>query len=100
MLQIVQEFTETEAIDFPTFLDIFGFSNETNTETSNQDLFSEFTNGGQTFDSENFKSICERVGEHFSPAEVEAMVQAADANNDGVIDYQEFLDVVTKEHKK
>jgi Ca2+-binding EF-hand superfamily protein len=28
------------------------------------------------------------------------MIQAADANQDGVIDYQEFLDVITKEYKK
>ena len=96
----MQEYTETESIDFPTFLEIFGFSSDSSTESSNQDLFAEFTNGGQTFNSEDFKSICERVGEHFSPAEVEAMVQAADANADGVIDYQEFLDVVTKEHRK
>jgi Ca2+-binding EF-hand superfamily protein len=28
------------------------------------------------------------------------MIQAADANQDGVIDYQEFLDVITREYKK
>lgn len=28
------------------------------------------------------------------------MIQAADANQDGVVDYEEFLAVVTKEYNK
>ena len=63
-------------------------------------MFAEFSEGKQTFTVDQFHTICEKIGEHFTRQEIEAMIQAADANQDGVIDYQEFLDVVTKEYKK
>ena len=63
-------------------------------------MFAEFSEGKQTFTVDQFHTICERIGEHFTRQEIEAMIQAADTNQDGVIDYQEFLDVVTKEYKK
>ena len=99
VLQIVQEYTETESLDFPTFLQVFGFASEEQSEASNQELFAEFSAGKQTFTVDQFHEICERIGEHFSKQEIEAMIQAADANHDGVIDYEEFLDVVTKQYK-
>ena len=100
MLQIVQEYTETESIDFPTFLQVFGFASEEQSEATSQELFAEFSSGKQSFSVDQFHEICERIGEHFSRQEIEAMIQAADANQDGVIDYQEFLDVITKEYKR
>lgn len=100
VLQIVQEYTETESIDFPTFLDVFGFASSDQTEQTNQELFGEFTHGAQTFNVDQFHEICERIGEHFPRAEVEAMFQAADTNGDGLIDYAEFLDVISKEYKR
>ena len=42
--------------------------------------------------------MCESVGERFSQAEIEQMIDYADKDRDGVISYQEFVDVVTKEY--
>jgi Ca2+-binding EF-hand superfamily protein len=38
------------------------------------------------------------VGERFSPAEIEQMIEYADKDRDGRINFQEFLEVVTKEY--
>lgn len=48
------------------------------------------------FGVEEFASVCESVGERFSPAEIEQMIDYADKDRDGKISYQEFVDVITK----
>ena len=68
-------------------MEVFGFATEGQTEQTNQELFAEFSNGNQTFTVDQFHGICEKIGEHFSRQEIEAMIQAADANQDGAIDY-------------
>ncbi|XP_031505809.1 calmodulin [Nymphaea colorata] len=45
-----------------------------------------------------FAEICESVGERFSQAEIEQMIEYADKDRDGRINYKEFFDVVTKEY--
>jgi centrin-1 len=38
------------------------------------------------------------VGERFSQAEIEQMIEYADKDRDGRINFKEFFDVVTKEY--
>ncbi len=47
---------------------------------------------------EEFTAICESVGERFSAAEIEQMIDYADKDRDGRISYEEFVDVITKEY--
>ena len=47
---------------------------------------------------EEFAEICESVGERFSQAEIEQMIEYADKDRDGRINFQEFMEVVTKEY--
>ncbi len=54
--------------------------------------------GRGTFGVEEFTAICESVGERFSVAEIEQMIDYADKDRDGRISYEEFVDVITKEY--
>lgn len=51
----MQEYTETESIDFPTFLEVFGFAGEDTSEATSQELFSEFAQGKQSFTVDQFQ---------------------------------------------
>ncbi len=62
-------------------------------------MFDVFDKDGKgAFGVEEFATVCESVGERFSQAEIEQMIDYADKDRDGVISYQEFVDVVTKEY--
>jgi Ca2+-binding EF-hand superfamily protein len=64
-----------------------------------QQLFEVFDRNSQgSFGVEEFAEICESVGERFSQAEIEQMIEYADKDRDGRINFQEFYDVVTKEY--
>ena len=54
--------------------------------------------GQGSFGVEEFAEICESVGERFSQAEIEQMIEYADKDRDGRINFQEFMEVVTKEY--
>jgi Ca2+-binding EF-hand superfamily protein len=40
------------------------------------------------------------VGEHFSAAEVDQIIEFADKDRDGVISFEEFVTIVTKVYPK
>ena len=64
-----------------------------------QQLFEVFDkNSLGSFGVEEFAEICESVGERFSQAEIEQMIEYADKDRDGRINFQEFMEVVTKEY--
>lgn len=87
-------------MNFKQFLDIFGFNGESN-ETTHQAIFEEFDKGGHgIFGPEQFEKIAASVGEHFSAAEVDQIIQYADKDRDGGINYEQFLSVVTKVYPK
>jgi Ca2+-binding EF-hand superfamily protein len=44
--------------------------------------------------------VAASVGENLSSAEVDQMIEYADKDRDGVINFQEFCDVVTKIYPK
>jgi len=87
--------------DFGTFLDIFGFSGDSTSQTSLQSVFEAFDHTGSgAFGPEEFEKVAASVGEHFSAAEVDQMIEYADNDRDGVITYDEFVSVVTKVYPK
>jgi Ca2+-binding EF-hand superfamily protein len=55
-------------------------------------------NGVGSFGVEEFGEICESVGERFSQTEIEQMIEYADKDRDGRINFSEFVEVVTKEY--
>lgn len=100
IVSIVQSNTDAEELDFATFLSIFGQS-ESADERSLQQLYNIFDpNGTNSFGPEDFEKVCDEVGERFSPAEVDQMIDYADKDRDGGISYEEFVAVVTKDFPK
>ena len=101
ILGIVNAAGVTGEFDFATFLDIFGFSSDSNNEGSLQVVFSAFdTTGSGAFGPEEFEKAAASVGENLSSAQVDQMIEYADKDRDGVINFQEFCDVVTKVYPK
>ena len=101
ILAIVNAAGVTGEFDFGTFLDIFGFGSETGSEGSLQTVFEAFdTTGSGAFGPEEFEKVAASVGEHFSSAEVDQMIEYADKDRDGVINYDEFVQTVTKVYPK
>jgi centrin-1 len=101
ILAIVNSAGHTGDIDFPAFLNIFGFGNEETSETSHQSVFDEFDRSHSgVFTAEDFERVAASVGEHFSGAEVDQIIDFADKDRDGSISYEEFINVVTKVYPK
>ena len=99
ILNIVQAAGVTGEFDFGTFLEIFGFSGDS--EGSLQSVFDTFDSTGTgAFGPEEFEKVAASVGENLSPADVDQMIEYADKDRDGVINFQEFCDVVTKVYPK
>lgn len=75
-------------MDFETFLKIFGFSGESQTESNLHQLFEVFDKQGVgSFGVDEFAEVCDNVGERFSPAEIEQMIEYADRDKDGRISF-------------
>lgn len=88
-------------MDFGAFLDIFGFGSDSASEGTLQTVFEAFTGGSSdAFGPEEFEKVAASVGESFSAAEVDQMIDFADKDRDGLINYEEFVAVVTKEYPK
>ena len=97
---MVQSNSDAEELDFATFLSIFG-QGEENSESSLQQLYEAFDpNGTNSFGPEDFERVCDSVGERFTPAEVDQMIDYADKDRDGGISYEEFCAIVTREYPK
>ena len=101
ILSIVNAAGVSGEFDFGTFLDIFGFGGDSANEGTLQTVFEAFdTTGTGAFGPEEFEKVAASVGENFSAAEVDQMIEYADKDKDGVINFQEFMDVVTKTYPK
>lgn len=87
--------------DFGTFLEVFGFGGDSTSEGTLQAVFEAFdTTGSGAFGPEEFQKVAASVGENFSAAEVDQMIEYADKDRDGVINFEEFSNVVTKVYPK
>lgn len=45
---------------------------------------------------DNLKTACEESGIRFSPKELEEMIREADTNGDGVVDQEEFIEIMKR----
>ena len=100
IINIVTNQTTAEELDFGLFLEIFGFS-DSQSENSLQQLYEMFdTRGTGCFGPEDFEKVAASVGENFSTADVDQMIDYADRDRDGGISYEEFVSVVTREFPK
>jgi Ca2+-binding EF-hand superfamily protein len=101
ILAIVNNSGHTGDINFAAFLEIFGFGGEETSESSLQHIFEEFdTTHSGAFTAEDFEKAAAKVGENFSAAEVDQMIDYADKDRDGAISFEEFVHVVTKVYPK
>lgn len=101
VLAIVNNSGHTGEIDFSAFLDIFGFGGDSNSEATLQTVFEAFdATGTGAFGPEEFEKVAASVGEHFSSAEVDQMIDFADKDRDGLINFEEFTNIVTKVYPK
>jgi Ca2+-binding EF-hand superfamily protein len=101
ILAIVNNAGHQGDIDFPAFLEIFGFGGDSTSETTLQSVFEAFdTTGSGAFGPEEFEKVAASVGEHFSAAEVDQIIAYADKDHDGTISFEEFSSVVTKVYPK
>merc|ERR1712083_14733 len=101
ILTIVTTATTSDDIDFALFLEIFGVSGDGVSESSLQQLYEVFDpNGTGSFGPEDFEKVAASIGENFSTAEVDQMIDYADKDRDGGIGYEEFVAVVTKQFPK
>ena len=51
--------------------------------------------GNGMIDRDELKVVMKQLGEKLSEEDIEEMIQAADKNGDGMIDYQEFISYMT-----
>lgn len=56
--------------------------------------------GTGAFGPEDFERVAASVGESFSAAEVDQIIDYADKDRDGFISYEEFVAVVTRQFPK
>lgn len=100
IISIIQSSTTAEELDFRAFLEIFGQS-ENQTETTLQQLYEVFDpNGTNCFGPEDFERVCDMVGERFTPQEVDQMIDYADKDRDGGINFEEFVATIKREYPK
>ncbi|KAK4153256.1 hypothetical protein C8A00DRAFT_34027 [Chaetomidium leptoderma] len=84
------------SISFDEFLALMSQSvKELDTE---QELLSAFRvfdkDGSGTISSDELRGVLKSLGENLTDAEVEEMIQLADGNGDGQIDYHEFANIM------
>lgn len=101
VLAIVNASGHTGDIDFGAFLQIFGFGSDGASETTLQTVFEAFDpTGSGAFGAEEFEKVAASVGESFSAAEVDQMIEFADKDHDGAINFDEFVSIVTTVYPK
>jgi Ca2+-binding EF-hand superfamily protein len=101
IIAIVHNSGHSGDIDFAAFLSIFGFNGDSTSESTLQTVFEAFDSTGcGSFSAEDFEKAAASVGEHFSAAEVDQMIDYADKDRDGTISFEEFVNVVTKVYPK
>ena len=100
IFNIVTANTKVEELTFELWLEVFGFGGSEGEQTWQQvyDLFD--ARGTGCFNTEDFARCCESVGEIFTDSEYEKMIEYADRDQDGGINFTEFMDVLTREYPK
>ncbi|MES1922360.1 calmodulin-like 3 [Bonamia ostreae] len=86
-------------IDFEDFKRIIStHKSEFSAKSNVKEAFKAFDKDGNGFISlEELKSAMESLGEKVTKEELQEMVKIADKNNDGKIDYEEFVEIMQHE---
>ena len=88
ILNIVNNSGHQGDLDFAAFLDIFGFGGDSNNQVTLQAVYDEFDPQGHGgFGPADFERVAGSVGENFSGAEIDQIIEYADKDRDGVISY-------------
>merc|ERR1719220_2794568 len=82
----------TGSIDFPEFLSLMAMKiNDQNAEDEIREAFKVFDGDGNGFiDRRELTTMLRFMGENISEQEIQNIIEDADVDNDGVIDYSEF----------
>ena len=83
-------------IDFKEFLSMMAKKfKDTDSEEEIRQAFQVFDKDGNgTISAKELKAVMESLGEKLSDKEVDAMIQEADLDGDGCINYQEFVNMM------
>ena len=84
-------------IDFSEFMTMMAKKlKDTDTEEELKEAFRVFDKDGNGFISaDELRHVMTNLGEQLSEEEVEQMIQEADSNGDGQVDYEEFCKMMT-----
>ena len=98
IFNIVTAQVSVEELDFETWLKVFGFG-ATDTDDSWGAIYEIFdARGTKCFTTEDFAKACEGVGERFTDMEYEQMIEYADRDHDGGINFDEFISTITRQY--
>eukprot|EP00054_Salpingoeca_dolichothecata_P036633 m.274334 g.274334 ORF g.274334 m.274334 type:complete len:150 (+) comp69030_c0_seq1:95-544(+) len=86
-------------IDFPEFLTMMA-KHDGSAKDEQEELLASFrvfdVDGSGTISAAELRHVMTSLGEKLTDEEVDDMIREADLNNDGCIDYQEFVAIMTK----
>ncbi|KAK2005032.1 calmodulin [Colletotrichum falcatum] len=86
-------------IDFNEFLTLMAQKVQVgDAEEELKNAFKVFDRDGSgTISAEELRHVLTSLGENMTPAEIDEMIQMADKNGDGTIDYDEFASIMMRE---
>lgn len=87
----------TGSIDFPEFLMMMALKfNTENAEEEVREAFKVFDGDGNGYiNRQELSVVMANIGEKLSPDEIQAMIDEADVDGDGQINYEEFYNMMT-----
>ncbi|KAK1590649.1 uncharacterized protein LY79DRAFT_590357 [Colletotrichum navitas] len=87
------------SIDFNEFLNLMAQKVQVgDAEEELKNAFKVFDRDGSgTISAEELRHVLTSLGEDMTPAEIDEMIQMADKNGDGSIDYDEFASIMMRE---
>uniref|UniRef100_L2G7Q7 Calmodulin n=2 Tax=Colletotrichum gloeosporioides species complex TaxID=2707338 RepID=L2G7Q7_COLFN len=86
-------------IDFNEFLNLMAVKVQVgDAEEELKNAFKVFDRDGSgTISAEELRHVLKSLGENMTNAEIDEMIQMADKNGDGTIDYDEFASIMMKD---
>eukprot|EP00092_Neocalanus_flemingeri_P056876 GFUD01067478.1.p1 GENE.GFUD01067478.1~~GFUD01067478.1.p1 ORF type:complete len:150 (-),score=53.36 GFUD01067478.1:94-543(-) len=86
----------TGSIDFPEFLEMMSLKSDSeNAEDEIREAFQVFDGDGNGFiNRQELACVMGNLGEALTPAEIQGMIDEADVDGDGQINYEEFYNMM------
>ncbi|CBY17793.1 unnamed protein product [Oikopleura dioica] len=87
-------------IDLDEFIEMMRVQDAMETENSHEETLRETfqlfdTDGSGKISSSELKQVMEKLGDHLTDSQIQAMIKEADADGDGEIDFEEFVRMVS-----